>query len=275
MSTLNLLVFISTNVPGAREARGGPGHGEPHQRLRLPGVLGQDQGRRARGVWNGHQGGAAGSQAQEEGRLPPTVKRGGDLLPPTPFTQGGGGWKCNLYTNGFGGLYLRKDTPITSWPIWKTDTLVEKLNRSAFYVFMSLCAHLVLLSYGLFVFFLQQHTSLCMYVCMYEYVFLFMCIILTYIFSTGQLLLCYDCLQLRFPKGRLLNRSHETLLQIVSQTRGVPLKAHASRYPGLLSHLRVTSTFICVHLPFAIQHHQWHDILNEQYFIVVSCIILV
>ena len=68
------LWFIST---GAGEVRRGEGHGEPHQRLRVPGVLGQDQGRSAGGVRDGHQGGAAGQEARQEGRLHCAIERQG------------------------------------------------------------------------------------------------------------------------------------------------------------------------------------------------------
>ena len=43
-------------------------HVRQDQRLRLPRVLGQDEGRRPRGVRDGHQGGAAGEETKE-GRL--------------------------------------------------------------------------------------------------------------------------------------------------------------------------------------------------------------
>lgn len=67
------LVLVLSAPTGAGEVRGGQGHGQPHQRLRLPGVLGQDEGRRAGGVRDGHQGGAAGQEAGQEGRLQPAI----------------------------------------------------------------------------------------------------------------------------------------------------------------------------------------------------------
>ncbi len=66
---------VSVGLLGAGEAGGGPRHGQPHQCLRIHGVLRQKQGRRAGGVRDGHQGGAAGQEGQEEQQVPAAVNR--------------------------------------------------------------------------------------------------------------------------------------------------------------------------------------------------------
>jgi len=67
-------VFSVDVQSGAGEGGRGAGHDQPDQRLRLPGVLGQDEGRRAGGVRDGHQGGAAGQEARQEERLRPAIE---------------------------------------------------------------------------------------------------------------------------------------------------------------------------------------------------------
>lgn len=74
--------FSSHDLTGTGEVRGGEGHGAQDQRLWLPGVLGQDQGRREGGVRDGHQGSSAGQETMQEKRLRSALK--------LRLTRGGG-----------------------------------------------------------------------------------------------------------------------------------------------------------------------------------------
>merc|ERR1711971_363372 len=57
---------VGEDEAGAGEARGGPDDGREDQRLRLPRVLGQEQGGRQGGLRDGHQGGAPGEEEKEK-----------------------------------------------------------------------------------------------------------------------------------------------------------------------------------------------------------------
>ncbi|KAG9332404.1 hypothetical protein JZ751_014502, partial [Albula glossodonta] len=75
-----ILMCFSIDSPdslGASKARGGAGHGKPNQRVWLPGVFSQDQGRCAGSVRDGHKGGAAGQETWQEECLPAAIEEGG------------------------------------------------------------------------------------------------------------------------------------------------------------------------------------------------------
>lgn len=61
-------------LTGACEARGGEGHGQPHQCLRLPRMLCQDKRRREGGLRDGHQGRAAGQETWQEECVPAVIE---------------------------------------------------------------------------------------------------------------------------------------------------------------------------------------------------------
>lgn len=63
--------FVST---GACEARGGQGHGQPHQCLRLSRMLSQDKRRCEGGLRDGHQGRTAGQETWQEERVPAVIE---------------------------------------------------------------------------------------------------------------------------------------------------------------------------------------------------------
>lgn len=193
---------------GAGKAWGGQRHGQPHQCLWLPGVLSQDQGRCAGGVWDGHQSGAAGPQAQEEGRLPAAVRRrsrsaaeGG--LPQThrklrETFKSKASWDYIYITN--------TDMPQANMKDWHTCLKAKQI--SFFYTCFNPYSHCLVFLFAvcLFVFSSPAYQPVCARgqpPCpVYECICIYMCIYFTYISLSS-------CVMIVYREGPLSSHTHQ------------------------------------------------------------------